>query len=91
MKSSQKQRISITIDNQLLEEIDELTNNRSAAVEAGLKLWRKQKIEEQLRHFYQNRSVTDESLEKEWTQATQEQAISGWDKFLWEVSKSIDE
>ena len=84
-KSSQKQRISITVDTQLLKEIDKLTKNRSAAVEAGLKLWRKQQIEEQLRHFYQNRSVTDESFEKEWTEATQEQAISGWDEFPWDV------
>ena len=85
-KSSQKQRISITVDTQLLKEIDKLTKNRSAAVEAGLKLWRKQQIEEQLQHFYQNRSVTDESFEKEWTEATQEQAISGWDEFPWDVS-----
>ena len=85
-KSSQKQRISITVDTQLLKEIDKLTKNRSAAVEAGLKLWRKQQIEEQLRHFYQNCSVTDESFEKEWTEATQEQAISGWDEFPWDVS-----
>ena len=85
-KSFQKQRISITVDAQLLQEIDKLTKNRSAAVEAGLKLWRKQQIEEQLRHFYQNRSVADESWEKEWTEATQEQAISGWDEFSWDES-----
>lgn len=76
--NSQKQRISITVDTQLLQEVDKLTNNRSAAVEAGLKLWRKQQIEGQLRHFYQNRSETDESFEQEWTEATQEQAISAW-------------
>jgi len=73
---SQKQRISITVDTQLLQEVDKLTKNRSAAVEAGLKLWRKQQIEEQLQNFYQNRSQTDESFEQEWTETTQKQAIS---------------
>ncbi|MGB5634649.1 MAG: hypothetical protein WBM44_20585 [Waterburya sp.] len=77
--SSQKQRISITVDTQLLQEVDKLTKNRSAAVEEGLKLWRQQQIEEQLRHFYQNRSQADESLEQDWTEATQEQAISAWE------------
>ncbi len=76
--NSQKQRISITVDTQLLQEVDKLTKNRSAAVEEGLKLWRKQQIEEKLRHFYQNRSQTDKSFEQEWTEATQEQAISAW-------------
>ncbi len=45
--SSQKQRISITVDSQLLEEVDRMTKNSSVAVEEGLRLWRKQKIEEQ--------------------------------------------
>ena len=69
---SQKQRISITVDTQLLQEVDKLTKNRSAAVEAGLKLWRKQQIESQLREFYQNRSQADDSFEQEWAEATQE-------------------
>ncbi len=77
---SQKQRISITVDTQLLHEVDKLTKNRSAAVEAGLKLWRKQQIEEQLRDFYQNCSQAGESFEQEWIEATQEQAISAWDE-----------
>lgn len=77
---SQKQRISITVDTQLLHEVDKLTKNRSAAVEAGLKLWRKQQIEEQLQNYYQNRSRAGESFEQEWTEATQEQAISAWDE-----------
>ncbi len=83
-KSFQKQRISITIDPQLLQEVDKLTKNRSAAVEAGLKLWHKQQIEEQPQHIYQDHSGTDESVEKELTEATQEQAISGWDEFPWD-------
>jgi metal-responsive CopG/Arc/MetJ family transcriptional regulator len=71
--SSQKQRISITVDIRLLEEVDRLTKNRSAAVEEGLRLWRKQQIEEQLRNFYQNRSQTDLEFETEWGQFAQEQ------------------
>ena len=50
--NSQKQRIFITVDSQLLEEIDQMTKNRSDAVEEGLRLWRKQQIEEQLRKFF---------------------------------------
>ena len=71
--SSQKQRISITVDSQLLEEVDRMTKNRSAAVEEGLRLWRKQQIEEQLRNFYQNRSQTDIEFEQEWAQFSQAQ------------------
>lgn len=79
--SSQKQRISITVDSLLLQEVDKLTKNRSAAVEAGLKLWRKQQVEEQLKSFYQNRSSNNKSFEREWAEATQEQAISAWNEF----------
>lgn len=78
--SSSKQRISITIDSKLLEEIDLMTKNRSAAVEAGLRLWHKQQIEVQLRNFYQNRSQTDIAFERNWTEFTQEQAIAAWDE-----------
>jgi hypothetical protein len=71
--SSQKQRISITVDSELLEEVDRMTENRSAAVEEGLRLWRKQQIEEQLRNFYQNRSQADIEFENEWAQFSQSQ------------------
>lgn len=71
--TNQKQRISITVNTQLLAEIDQMTNNRSAAVEEGLRLWRKQQIEEQLRNFYQNRSQADIEFEKEWAQFSQAQ------------------
>jgi metal-responsive CopG/Arc/MetJ family transcriptional regulator len=81
INNSQKQRISITVDSQLLEEIDQMTKNRSAAVEEGLRLWRKHQIEEQLKNFYQRRSQADIELEKEWTEETQEQAIAAWDEF----------
>ena len=45
-----------------------MTENRSAAVEEGLRLWRKQQIEEQLKNLYQNRSQADIRSEKEWAQ-----------------------
>ena len=73
INNSQKQRISITVDSQLLKEVDQMTKNRSAAVEQGLRLWRKQQIEEQLRNFYQNRSKADIEFEKEWAQFSQAQ------------------
>ena len=73
INNSQKQRISITVDSHLLEEVDRMTKNRSAAVEEGLRLWRKQQIEEQLRNFYQNRSQADLESEKEWAQFSQAQ------------------
>ena len=73
INNSQKQRISITVDSHLLEEVDRMTKNRSAAVEEGLRLWRKQQIEEQLRNFYQNRSPADLESEKEWAQFSQAQ------------------
>ena len=85
--SSQKQRISITVDSQLLEEVDRMTKNRSAAVEEGLRLWRKQQIEEQLRNFYQNRSQADIEFEKEWAEEMQEQAIATWEEFPWDEPK----
>ncbi len=44
--SSQKQRVLITVDAQVLAEIDKLTDNRSAAFEEALRLWRAKKIEE---------------------------------------------
>lgn len=80
INNSQKQRISITVDSQLLEEVDQMTKNLSAAVEEGLRLWRKQQIEEQLRNFYQNRSQADIESEREWTQfshAQMEEILEG--------------
>ena len=71
--NSIKQRISITVDRQLLQEIDQLTNNRSSAVEEGLRLWRRQEIEAQLRSFYQQRPQEDQEFEQEWAEFSQEQ------------------
>lgn len=86
--TSQKQRVSVTVDAQLLAEIDKLTENRSAAFEEALHLWRAKKIEEQLRQFYQNRSQGDIEFEEEWAAITQDRAISGWDEFPWDVPNS---
>ena len=66
--SSPKQRVSVTVDSQLLAEIDKLTENRSAAFEEALRLWRAKKIEDQLRQFYQNRSQANIQEEEEWAQ-----------------------
>jgi metal-responsive CopG/Arc/MetJ family transcriptional regulator len=68
---SSKQKISITVDSDLLQTIDRLTENRSAAVEEGLKLWYQHCIEEQLRHFYQNQRQTDQEMEETWGEFTQ--------------------
>lgn len=80
VNNSPKQRISITVDADLLAEVDRMTKNRSAAVEEGLRLWHRQQIETQLRNFYQNRSQADVEFEKEWTEETQESAIASWDE-----------
>lgn len=78
-QGSIKTRFSVTVDSELLKEIDRLASNRSAAVEEGLRLWRKQQIEEQLRQFYQNRSQADLDFEQEWTEETQHKAIAAWE------------
>ncbi|AFZ50794.1 hypothetical protein [Dactylococcopsis salina] len=77
--SSPKQRITITIDTSLLQEVDRFSNNRSAAVEEALHLWRKQQIENQLRSFYQNRSQSDIEEEYLWADQTQEAAMMCWE------------
>ena len=68
-----KQRISITVDSQLLQEIDQLTDNRSAAVEQGLRLWRRQQIEEELRTSYQKQGQAAQKAEEDWAELTQVQ------------------
>lgn len=68
-----KQRISITVDAQLLQEIDQLTDNRSAAVEQGLRLWRRQQIEEQLRASYQKQGQAEQKVEEDWAELAQGQ------------------
>lgn len=72
-QSTPKQRISITVDSRLLQDIDQLTDNRSAAVEEGLRLWRRQQIENQLRSFYQNQKPTDRQFDQDWGELAQTQ------------------
>lgn len=84
--SSQKQRVLIAVDAQLLEKIDKLTDNRSAAFEEGIRLWYAKQIEDQLRKFYESRSQADIDEELAWTQATQDEAIANWDEFPWDVA-----
>ncbi|MGK7883553.1 MAG: type II toxin-antitoxin system CcdA family antitoxin [Crocosphaera sp.] len=71
--SSPKQRISITVDSQLLQVIDQLTDNRSAAVEVGLRLWYQQQIENQLQTFYQNQTSDESKFEEDWGEFAQGQ------------------
>lgn len=84
-QSSQKRRISVTINAELLDTIDQLTENRSAAFEEALYLWRTQKIQEQLKQFYQQRSPADIADEAAWVADTQDAAIDHWNaEFPWE-------
>lgn len=64
----------------LLQEVDRFSNNRSAAVEEALRLWRKQQIENQLRSFYENRSQRDIEEESLWADQTQETAMMAWEE-----------
>ena len=68
-----KTRISVTVDSELLKEVDRLASNRSAAIEEALRLWRRQQIEEQLRQSYLNRRESDIESEKEWVELAQKE------------------
>ncbi len=72
-QSSSKQRISITVDAKLLQNIDQMTENRSAAVEEGLRLWHQQQIENKLRAFYQSQKPTDRQFDRDWGEFAQTQ------------------
>jgi hypothetical protein len=61
------------VDSHLLEEVDKLTNNRSAAFEEGIRLWYAKQIEELLRKSYQSRTRVDVAFEGEWATFVQEQ------------------
>ena len=82
--STAKRRFSVTIDTKLVDEIDKLTQNRSQAIEEGLRLWYAKQIEDQLRKFYQNRSQADIDFEREWVQDTQDEAIAVWEEAPWQ-------
>lgn len=69
--SNSKKRISITVDAELLEAIDKITNNRSAAVESGLRLWHQQQIENQLSSYYQNQQASEHQFDENWGEFAQ--------------------
>jgi len=52
---TEKEQISVKVDREILEKIDQITDNRTQAIEAGLQLWYVKQIEEQVRSFYENR------------------------------------
>jgi metal-responsive CopG/Arc/MetJ family transcriptional regulator len=68
-----KRRVSVTIDADLLAAIDQFSDNRSAAIEEALRLWRVQKIEDQLRQYYQIRSQAEIAAEEQWATLAQQQ------------------
>lgn len=61
-----KRRVSVTIDADLLDAIDQVSDNRSAVIEEALRLWRIQNINEQLRQYYQTQSQSDLDHERQW-------------------------
>lgn len=66
-----KQEVSVAIDARLLAEIDQMASDRSAVFEEALRLWRTQKVEEQLRRFYQSQGRADIEFEEEWAEDAQ--------------------
>ncbi|MBC8120709.1 MAG: hypothetical protein H7Y22_02590 [Gemmatimonadaceae bacterium] len=82
-----KRRFSVTIDAHLADRIDQLTQNRSQAVEEGLRLWYAKQIEDQIRTFYQVRDQVDVDFEQEWVRRTQPQALAAWEEAPWDLSR----
>ncbi len=72
----------------MLNVIDQLTDDRSAAFEEALRLWQAQKIQDQLKNYYQQRSQAAINEEVEWARDTQDSAIASWDEFPWEDKAS---
>lgn len=68
-----KRRVSVTLDAVLLDDIDRLSDNRSAVIEEALRLWRIQKIDQQLRQYYQSQSKADLEHGELWAEFAQEQ------------------
>jgi metal-responsive CopG/Arc/MetJ family transcriptional regulator len=64
--SSGKQRISITVDALLLQQIDQLSDNRSAVVEEALRLWHRHYLEHQLQSFYLQQSSHSRQFDQDW-------------------------
>ncbi|NJL89010.1 MAG: CopG family transcriptional regulator [Coleofasciculaceae cyanobacterium SM2_1_6] len=78
-QSQGKQRVTVTIDAKLLKAVDQLSANRSAAIEEALHLWHRQRIEAQLQRFYANREALNPQEEEQWAQLTQDMAITSWE------------
>ena len=74
-----KQRVTVTIDAKLLRAVDQLSENRSAAIEEALYLWHRQQIETQLQRFYLNHNSSSLEDEEQWAQSTQDRAIASWE------------
>lgn len=68
-----KRRVSVTIDANLLDAIDQFANNRSAAIEEALRLWRISKIQEQLRQYYQTRRACEMQEAEQWAALAEQQ------------------
>ncbi|MGI0482246.1 hypothetical protein ACN4EE_15865 [Geminocystis sp. CENA526] len=78
ISSGTKQKITVTVDSNLIADIDNFSNNRSAVVEEALFLWRQQQLEAKLREFYLNRSQNVVADEDNWSDTTQDHAIANW-------------
>jgi Arc/MetJ-type ribon-helix-helix transcriptional regulator len=53
-----RQKVSVSIDSELLAFIDDLTNNRSEAINEALVQWRKQKLQAQVDEAYAQAAST---------------------------------
>ncbi|PSN19145.1 hypothetical protein C7271_08785 [filamentous cyanobacterium CCP5] len=80
MSSAGKRRVSVTIDTALLDAIDQWSDNRFAVIEEALRLWQTQRMQAQLRQFYQNCPQSDIQDELTWTEETQDGALQQWDE-----------
>ena len=76
--STQKREVSIALDAEFADKIDQLTDNWTEAIEQALRLWYAKQIEDKLRKFYQNRSQEDIQDEKEWFDFVEEQIEEAW-------------
>jgi len=71
--STQKREVSIALDAEFADKIDQLTDNWTEAIEQALRLWYAKQIEDKLRKFYLNRSQEDIDFEEEWATFAEEQ------------------
>ena len=71
--STQKREVLVSLDGELADKIDQLTDNWTEAIEQALRLWYARQIEDKLRKSYQNRSQEDIEFEEEWATLAQEQ------------------